>query len=86
MHQIVWQKINNIKYRVVLELRECRDRLIVQPGDRTNIVISRVDCLRKWPKLLSLPSFPGSDMMSAFWDNLKSDRNVHELMITSQPS
>ena len=74
MQQIVWQKINNIKYRVVLELRESQDRLIVQPGDRTNSYFT-CGLSQKMAEITNPSQFPGSDMMSAFWENLKSDRN-----------
>ena len=73
MHRIVWQKINNIKHRVLLELRECRGKLIVQPGDRSNGYFT-CGLSQKMAEITNPSQFPGSDMMSVFWEKLTADR------------
>ena len=73
MHRIVWQKINNIKHRVLLELREHRGKLIVQPGDRSNSYFT-CGLSQKMAEITNPSQFPGSDMMSVFWEKLTADR------------
>ena len=72
MQDVVRLKIDNIKQRVVLELRECGTRQIVQPGERAN---GHFTCglSQRMAEITNPLQFPGSNMMSVFWHNLMND-------------
>ena len=72
MHSIVWMKINNIKRRVILELQQSKGKLIVNPG---HISHSYFTCglSRKMAEITPPSQFPGTDMMSVFWEKLLND-------------
>ena len=72
MQDVVRLKIDNIKQRVVLELRECGTRQIVQPGERTNGYFT-CGLSQRMAEITNPLQFPGSNMMSVFWHNLMND-------------
>ena len=72
MQDVVRLKIDNIKQRVVLELRECGTRQIVQPGERTNGYFT-CGLSQRMAEITNPLQFPGSNMMSVFWHNMMND-------------
>ena len=74
MHDILWQKINQMKKRVILELSKCRNKLIVHPGNRSNGYFT-CGILNKMAEITNPAHFPGTDMLSIFWEQLSEDDN-----------
>ena len=72
MSDILWQKIDMLKFQIISTLVETKDCLIVQPGCRNDGYFTCA--LSEKMSEISHPStFPGADMMSVFWDNLRTD-------------
>ena len=74
MNSIIWQKIDKMKYQIISTLRETKDCLIVQPGARSDGYFT-CGLSTTMAEISNPRTFPGSDMMSIFWHNVKADQN-----------
>ena len=72
MHEIVWQKIDKMKYRIISELKSFKDKILVQPGCAFN---NHFTCglSEKMADISDPKDFPGDDVMSTFWEKLSLD-------------
>ena len=75
MSEILWQKINTVRHRVILELRECRGRLVVHPGWDSYFTCG---LSQKMAEITKPAQFPGMDMMSVFWEERLADLRFME--------
>ena len=77
MYDIIWQKINKMKYRIISELKQYKNVMLVQPGCAFN---NHFTCGlgEKMAEITDPKNFPGDDVMSTFWEQLYLDHDFME--------
>ena len=73
MRNIVWQKIYNMKHRIISELKASHGLMIIQPGTRFN---QHFTCglSHKMAEITNPSHHPGQDVMGIFWEELQNNQ------------
>ena len=72
MEEILWQKILNMKFRIITELRLIGDKTVVQPG-RPCMKYFTCGLIRGLAEITPPLQYPGDNALGQFWKNLVKD-------------